>query len=46
MLKIIEKVTKGLLKGYLCFLAAPFVIIFILFVFSIDAMFTSVRKRK
>jgi hypothetical protein len=46
MLKIIEKVTKGLLKGYLFVFTAPFVILFILFVFSLDATFTIVRKRK
>lgn len=46
MLKIIEILAKGFLKVFLWILTTPFVILFILFVFSIDAMFTSVRKRK
>lgn len=46
MLQIIEKLAKGFLKGYLFVFKALFALIFIIFVFSIDAMFTSVRKRK
>ena len=46
MLKIIGKVAKGFLMGYLFVFKALFVIVFLLFIFSLDAMFTSVRKRK
>ena len=50
MIKFFEKFMiltgKIFLKVFLFMFTTPFVILFILFVFSIDAMFTSVRKRK
>ncbi len=46
MIKAIEKFMKGTCKMYLYILGIPFIIVGIIFLFCLDAMFASVKKRK